>query len=190
MEQVGWSDIAHNIASFGCHNLDDRHTTSIYHESVQTCNSSWLYFLVVLHRCFIMANIGSYLRGHAGNDSVNNLLSSFIDRNLQEEESDPSVLSASSSPKNNESFLLLTAGIVGLVMIVYVLCIYQAICVWLCRVCCGRQPEVEEPGETVLIHEGITFNLSSNQRRAVLEAILKENSKVRSFNRSLAFSER
>jgi hypothetical protein len=35
MEQVGWSDIAHNIASVGCHNLDDRHTTSIYHESVR-----------------------------------------------------------------------------------------------------------------------------------------------------------
>ena len=99
-----------------------------------------------------MANIGSYLRGHAGNDSVHNLLSSLVDRNLQEDESDPSVLSASASPKNNESFLLLTAGIVGLIMIIYVLCIYQVIRVWLCRVCCGRQPEVEESGETVLIH--------------------------------------
>jgi hypothetical protein len=135
-----------------------------------------------------MANIGS-LRG-AGNDSVNNLLSSLVDRNLQEDGLDPSTLSSSSNPKNNESFLLLTAGIVGLIMVFYALCMYQVIRVWLCRVCCGRQPEVAEAGETVIIHEGITFNLSDNQRRAVLEAILKENSKVRSFNRSLAFSER
>lgn len=135
-----------------------------------------------------MANIGSYLRGRAGNDSVDTLLSSLVDRNLQEDESDPSTLSSSSSPKNNESFLLLTGGIVGLILIFYALCMYQVLRVWLCRVCCGRQPEVGEPdAETVLIHEGITFNLSSNQRRAVLEAILKENSKVRSSNQSTRF---
>jgi hypothetical protein len=137
-----------------------------------------------------MANIGSHLRGHTGNDSVNSLLSSLVDRNLQEDESDPSTLSASSSPKNNEAFLLLTIGIVGLIMLFYAFCMYEVLRAWLCRVCCGRQPEVEEPGETVLIHEGITHNLSSNQRRAVLEAILKENSKVCSFTRSLAFSEK
>jgi hypothetical protein len=137
-----------------------------------------------------MANIGSYLRGHTGNASVNTLLSSLVDRNLQEDESDPSSLPASSSPKNNNAFLLLTVGIVGLIVLFYAFCMYEVMRVWLCRVCCGRQSEVEEPGETVLIHEGISFNLSSNQRRAVLEAILKENSKVCSFNRSLAFSDR
>jgi hypothetical protein len=132
-----------------------------------------------------MANIDSYLRGHAGNDSVKNLLSSLVDRNLQEDESDPST--SSSSPKDNDPFLLLTAVIVGLVLIFYTLCTYQIMRLWLCRVCCGRQPEVEGPGGTVIIHEGWTFNLSDNQRRAVLEAIFSENSKVRSFNKVAGF---
>jgi hypothetical protein len=52
-----------------------------------------------------------------------------------------------------------------------------------------HQMEVGGPNETVIIHEGRTFNLSDNQRRAVLEAIFSENSKVRSFSQSLAFSE-
>jgi hypothetical protein len=124
-----------------------------------------------------MANIDSYLRGHGGSDSANNFLSSLIDRHLQEDESDSS--SSSSSRKDNDSFLILTAAIVALILVFYALCMYQLLYRWMCRICCGRQLEVGGPNETVIIHEGHTFNLSDNQRRAVLEAIFSENSKVR-----------
>jgi hypothetical protein len=77
---------------------------------------------------------------------------------------------------NDESFLILLTVIVALVCLFYVLCTYQLvrrlICQWL------PNSDVED---TVLVHEGRVFNLTGNQRRAVLEAIFSKTSKVRWF---------
>jgi hypothetical protein len=123
-----------------------------------------------------MANINPYLRGQAGDDPLQNLLNS--DRILQENESGV----AGSSTKENDYFLLLTTFLVVLILVFYSFCMYQFIRVWFCRICCGIEPE--EPFPTAIIQEGGRFNLYGIQRRAILEAIFSETSKVRSIGLS------
>lgn len=117
------------------------------------------------------------LRGN-GNEFVNSGVVGLLHRSLEQDEG---ASEETSAPKKNESFLLLTTIIVGLIVVFYCVCTYQIMRIWLCKVCCGRQreDEDEEGGDTVVVHEGRLFNLSGNQRRAVLEAIFLEASKVR-----------
>jgi hypothetical protein len=80
--------------------------------------------------------------------------------------------------KYDKSFMLLLTIIVSLILTFYAFCMYQV-----CRryVLCKR-PRANDgiPGAngTILVHEGQQYNLSEGQRRAVLEAIFSEVSKV------------
>jgi hypothetical protein len=77
---------------------------------------------------------------------------------------------------DNESFLFLLTIIVGLICLFYMACTYQLVRRYLIRKCCVRgDPPVSD---TVVVHDGRVFNLLGNQRRAVLEAIFSETSKV------------
>jgi hypothetical protein len=116
------------------------------------------------------------LRGSAVGEtasSLHNFLTVLVDRNLQDDSSSPP-----SSKEGSRSFTMLLSVIVGLILIFYVICTYQIMRMWLCKVCCRSERE-EEAVVEVFDHNGRLFNLSGNQRRAVLEAIFSETSKVR-----------
>jgi hypothetical protein len=81
--------------------------------------------------------------------------------------------SDNSNPYNNSAFMMFLTVIVVLVVLCYLICLYHMIQMW----CCKR--EREEPPRSVVV-SGRVFNLTPGQRRAVLEAIFSENSKVRS----------
>lgn len=81
-----------------------------------------------------------------------------------------------SDENENESFLMLLTVIVALICLFYTLCTYQLIRQWLCRRL--YRDAAPDPDSTVLVHEGQVFNLTGDQRRAVLEAIFSETSKA------------
>jgi hypothetical protein len=73
-------------------------------------------------------------------------------------------------------FLMFLAVIVGLISLAYAFCVFQMVRVWCCRFCFGRDMTLPE---TSIVHQGRVLDLNPGQRRAVLEAIFSENSKVR-----------
>lgn len=86
-----------------------------------------------------------------------------------------SLVPASSDGSGSNAFLWFASIVVGLICCCYIYCMYQVIRFWCCR-----RPNPLEISQTVLVHEGYVFNLNPRQRRAVLEAIFSETSKVRS----------
>jgi len=73
---------------------------------------------------------------------------------------------------DNNTFLWFALIGVGLVALCYVHRMYQMLKSWLC----GQQQNTQE---TVLVHDGqLVFDLDARQRRAVLEVIFSETSKV------------
>ena len=108
----------------------------------------------------------------------------------------------SNIPKANESSLMFIAIVVGLICLFYLICTLQCMRIWLCQKCrwCGGNGDGDGDGngggdnnnagegregrergsaaDTVLVRQGRVFNLSGDQRRAVLEAIFSETSKV------------
>lgn len=90
-----------------------------------------------------------------------------------------------------KSFTIMLTVLVSFILIFFVICTYQVMRIWLCKVICRRdvRPVVAETNadgtDTMLVHEGRVFNLTGHQRRAVLEAIFSETSKVRTPFRSI-----
>jgi hypothetical protein len=90
--------------------------------------------------------------------------------------------SSSSSNRTNEDYFLMFASvIVGFIILAYVICMYQMFRIWCLRFCCGQETSTinnnnDQP--ISLVHEGRILDLNSRQRRAVLEAIFSETSKV------------
>lgn len=76
-----------------------------------------------------------------------------------------------SSNTDNASFFVFAASIVGLIGLCYLYCMFHVIRLWCCK------PEGEA---AVLVTDGFSFSLSARQRRAVLEAIFSDTSKVSS----------
>jgi hypothetical protein len=74
-------------------------------------------------------------------------------------------------------FLIFAAVIVALISLAYVICFLQMFRVWFYRVFFGR--DVSLGDRAIFVHEGRIHELNSKQRRAVLEAIFSETSKVR-----------
>ena len=85
--------------------------------------------------------------------------------------------SSSSSRTNEDSFLMFASVIVGIVALAYFFCMYHIFRTWFLRFCCGRETSTIND-QVILVHEGRIFDLNSRQRRAVLEAIFSETSKV------------
>jgi len=92
---------------------------------------------------------------------------------------DGSVLDDESS--NQSFFFILTVLVASISALCFLLCILQLIQHHLTHYCCKRDDGVPETPDTVLVHKGRIFNLAGNQRRAVLEVIFSETSKVSFF---------
>lgn len=91
---------------------------------------------------------------------------------LQDSDSEHTSSSHSDS-KDNDSYLLFMCVIVGLVLVCYLVCMVQMV-----RMCfCRNQRERDAMGEAQLSDR--IFKLSTLQRRAILEMVFSENSKVR-----------
>lgn len=78
----------------------------------------------------------------------------------------------------SESSAWFIAAIVALIVLFYIICMFQCVKLYILK-CCRQDSAVANSGATgtVLVHEGRVFNLSEDQRRAVLEAIYADNSK-------------
>lgn len=77
-----------------------------------------------------------------------------------------------SSRDEKHTFIMFVTVAVGLV--VYMFCMVQMV-----RTCFSRRhSDSEEDQGSVLVRDGLLFNLTTRQRRAVLEAIFSESSKV------------
>lgn len=107
-------------------------------------------------------------------------------RFLQNSNSSSSGITTANS--DNQSFAIMLAVLVTLILLFFVVCTYQVLRNWLCKLCCGRDLRRSNntatpltDADTVLVHDGRVFNLTGDQRRAVLEAIFSETSKVRFF---------
>jgi hypothetical protein len=109
-----------------------------------------------------------FLRGAA------RMLHNMTAEQEQELESHTHAPSSSSSRTSEDSFLMFASVIVGLIGLAYCFCMYQMFRMWFLRFCCGQ----ETSGRINVVHEGRSIDLNSNQRRAVLEAIFSETSKV------------
>lgn len=75
----------------------------------------------------------------------------------------------------NESSTMFIAIIVGLICLFYLVCTFHCMRMWCLNKCARRSGDGS--ADTVLLHEGRAFNLTGDQRRAVLEAIFSESSK-------------
>jgi hypothetical protein len=85
--------------------------------------------------------------------------------------------SSSSSRTNEDSFLMFASVIVGLIVLAYFFCMYQMFRIWFLWFCCGQETSTINV-QPIFVHEGRIIDLNSRQRRAVLEAIFSETSKV------------
>ena len=115
-----------------------------------------------------------YLRGQHG-------IQRFLDTNASEAMNMSSTLAPQAAPTSRasnpqDSFLLFASVIVGLILLAYAFCLVQIFRMWILRLCCGR--DYFQTATVVLVQEGNIFNLNPRQRRAALEAIFSETSKV------------
>lgn len=90
--------------------------------------------------------------------------------------------SSGNRPDATTIYLILLSVLVGMVCLFYAGCLYAIVRDWVRYRCCGGEPPQQEPEDgatdTVVVHEGRVFSVVGDQRRAVLEAIFKETSKV------------
>ena len=70
----------------------------------------------------------------------------------------------------SSAFFMFAVGLVGLIALSCLYCMFHVIRIW----CCGPDDEVA----VARVTDGFSFSLSSGQRRAVLEAIFSDTSKV------------
>lgn len=90
-------------------------------------------------------------------------------------------LQNSAPQQQNESSLLFIMTIVSFICIFYLICTFQCLRLWLCHKLLGREAPIQppiEPDDTILVNDEFVSNLTDDQRRAVLEAIFSESSKV------------
>jgi hypothetical protein len=88
---------------------------------------------------------------------------------------------------DEKPFTIMLTVLVSFILMFFIVCTYQVMRILLCKCLCGRdvRPAAVGPAgngitdDTVLVHDGRVFNLTGHQRRAVLEAIFSETSKVR-----------
>jgi hypothetical protein len=86
--------------------------------------------------------------------------------------------------QEEKPFTIMLTVLVSFILVFFLICTYQVMRIMLCKCLCNRdvRPAVVDPigtDDTMLVHEGRVFNLTGHQRRAVLEAIFSERSKVR-----------
>jgi hypothetical protein len=115
---------------------------------------------------------GDFLRGSASG------LGGRLLHNLTEEPEDHLHSQQSPSDNNDAEFLMFATIIVGFIGLACVVCMVQMFRIWFCRVCFGRDTTPSD--RAVIFHDGRVLELNSRQRRAVLEAIFSETSKVSS----------
>ena len=87
-----------------------------------------------------------------------------------------------SNENGDKAFLIMLTVMVSCICLFFTICVYQVLRIWVCK----RAPLGVPMEETVLVHDGRIFNLTGDQRRAVLESIFSENSKVRKGNHKSA----
>jgi hypothetical protein len=87
---------------------------------------------------------------------------------------------------NSSTFTYTLAFPVVFISLFVGICVYQALRIWLCLCLCDRDLRITErtleavnADNTVLMHDGKVFTLTGDQRRAVLEVIFSDTSKVR-----------
>lgn len=83
----------------------------------------------------------------------------------------------SSNPYDNNAFMMFLTVIVVLVVLCYIVCLWHMVRIW----CCKRSASDQQAAHDLVI-SGRVFDLTTDQRRAVLEAIFSETSKVRQRN--------
>ena len=133
----------------------------------------------------------SYLRGdrrHA-DEATTTTTTTALQRHLYEENS-----SSNSNNADDKSFAIMLTVLVALILVFFVVGMYHVLRLWLCKCLCGRDLTSTNAASnaaaaassssgsgaaTMLVHDGRVFNLTGHQRRAVLEAIFSETSKVR-----------
>jgi hypothetical protein len=86
-------------------------------------------------------------------------------------------LNAHTHTRDSSFGMLFAPVIAGLVVLAFIFCMWQMFRVWLLRVCCGRETSTSND-RAIIVHKAQVFDLNSTQRRAVLEAIFSETSKV------------
>jgi hypothetical protein len=110
-----------------------------------------------------------FLRGAA------RMLQNITDEQEQDLEA---MASPSSSIRTDGDYVhVLAPVIVGLIVLASIGCIYLMFRVWILRICCGRETSTND-NPAIIMPEGRIFDLNPRQRRAVLEAIFSETSKV------------
>lgn len=92
----------------------------------------------------------------------------FLRHLADSDESPPPVQQG--QPERDNSFMLGGMIFLGLLSLCCMYGLYQVMQFWCCRSRFTR--------DTVLVHDGVVFSLNSWQRRAVLEAIFSETTKV------------
>jgi hypothetical protein len=127
-----------------------------------------------------MATEISYLRGRVLKlDAVRDRFyrntgnwNSWQARNLQDAQGN------AGSTETEKSFpvYLSTIVAISLILIFITICTFHCLKGWVRRKLCGHIPN--PPEDAVLVQEVRAYNLSDDQRRAVLEAIFSEISKV------------
>ena len=110
-----------------------------------------------------------YLRGGAGEQDTDT--ASLTENRTTEHESHHHYrfLGELKDDSNNEPFTIMATVLVVCILLFFIVCTYKSMRIWLCN--------NTNSSATVLVHEGRVFDLSTNERRAALEAILSETSK-------------
>ena len=138
------------------------------------------HFLRGTARIVVTATVGRLLENNSTNINSTNVYSN--NNNVENSNNNDNGNGDNHGSNDNDSFLLFASVIVGLISLAYVVCMIQMFKMWFCRVCCGR--EFVLPDHAIIVHEGQILELNARQRRAVLEAIFSETSKVRSKRRN------
>lgn len=119
------------------------------------------------------------LRGGGGT------LSSTVVTEQQRWISDTTTMTDTTSDPNNnddnQSFSIMLAVLVGLILLFFVVCIYQIFKMWFLNLIWSYREDVDPTTDpnVMIVHQGRAFNLNEHQRRAILETIFSSSSKVR-----------
>lgn len=111
---------------------------------------------------------GSLLRG-ASDDSLASSVMRYITEATIEQSPPPT------SNNDDESFLVVDTIMAIAIALCCVYCMFAVVR----HFCCRRRDDEVHPSGSILVDQGVVFSLNPAERRAVLEVIFSEMSKVR-----------
>ena len=144
------------------------YTESEKRHPADSFTSSEVVISIIYKRSLTTMSKGSLLRGGASDTSLASLVIRYLTETTTEQSPPPT------SNKDDKGFLVMATIIVIFIVLSYAYCMYQVVR----HFCCSRRDEVQLSG-SILVDQGVVFSLNPAQRRAVLEIIFSEMSKVR-----------